>query len=181
MTTKEQIDYLNQSAGKRLALKRCEEAIGILTKLEEQEKMPQEEILRLAKKIRPLVRVGKTTSVFQNQIKPLFWAEAPHIATKSFTFNSGRGIKIATGIHEIARITTYHRYGGFRVFLRPSVDEAIIQCPKELLDKVVGFEFQTDTLKASAVYDRFLDRHVLRTVYYTGELPEDIANLPVEW
>lgn len=154
----------------------------ILARLEEQEKMPKEEILRYAKKIRPLVRGNKGEYLdIEHRNDPLYWANAQNIATKSFTYSQDNAIKVAEGLKEVGRINTYHRYGGFYGILRPSVDEAIVQCPKEWLDKVTAFEVQADSLSFSEVYSTKLDRHVLRTIYYTGLIPEDIVNLPVEW
>lgn len=146
--------------------------------------MSGEEILAYAKKIRPLVRGKKPINSFlspENRINPLYWAKAECIASESFTFSAGEALMPAQGLVEVGRITTWHRYGGHRAFLRPSVDEAIVQCPKEWLDKVIAFEFQTDSLDFEKVYNSALDRHVLTTIYYTGTLPEEIAKLPVKW
>ena len=158
----------------------CDE---IRARLAEQEKMPKKEIMAYAHKIRPLVRGTEKDALLApyNQTKPLYWAKPARISTQSFTFRADSALMRAEGLTEIGRITTYHRYGGFYGCLRPSVDEAIVQCPKEWLDKVCAFEIQTDSLNFNEVYSPALDRHVLRTIYYTGTLPEEIANLPVKW
>lgn len=160
-----------------------EKAIAILTRLDEQEKMAKSTILEYARHIRPLIRGTEERVALAPQYKnkELFWARPTKIATESFTFNHKTGLMKAEGLTEIGRITTYHNYGGYSAFLRPSTHEAIGQCPKEWLDKVVAFEFQTDSDKFEDVYDYMLDRHVLTTIYYTGTLPEEIHNLPVEW
>lgn len=145
--------------------------------------MSQEEILAYARKIRPLVRGTKKDALLRlyNQKKQLYWAKPAKISTESFTFRADSALMKAHGLTEIGRIATYHRYGEYYGFLRPSVDEAIVQCPKEWLDKVCAFEFQIDSNQIADVYNIALDRHVLRTIYYTGTLPEEIAGLPVEW
>ena len=146
-------------------------------------RMPKEEIMAYARKIRPLVRGTLDNAMLmpENQDKPLYWAKPARIRTESFTFRADAALMKAEGLQEIGRIITYHRYGGYRKYLRPSADEAIYQCPKEWLDKVCAFEIQIDSNRMEDIYDSRLDCHVLRTVYYTGTLPEEIANLPVEW
>lgn len=180
MKTKEQIDWIKQRGTKR----QKELLLPTLEKLYTQEEaMSKEEILDYAKKIKPVMRGTKKYVALspEDENKQLFWIPAFPISTQSFSFLSSCPLKPAVGLKEICRITTYHRYGGYRAFLRPSTDEAIIQCPKEILDKVCAFEFQTKTMEYSKIYHAGLDRHILTTVYYEGSLPEDIAAQNVSW
>lgn len=138
--------------------------------------MPKEEILRYAKKIRPLVRGDKGDVLNpKNRNEPLWWAASPHSHIHGFT-EDGTALKKAEGLTEFGRIITEHGIGekySLLEFISPRVDEAIKRCPKQWLDKVTAFEVQ--------VVSEVVNCHVLTTIYYTGEVPEDIANLPVEW
>ena len=180
MKTKEQIDWIKQRGSER----QKELLLPILEKLLQQEEaMTKEEILSYAKKIKPVMRGTAEYVAISPEIekKDIFWIPAFPISTQSFSYSCEAPIKPAVGLKEIGRITTYHRYGGYRAFLRPSTDEAIIQCPKDILDKVCAFEFQTETMEYSKIYHAGLDRHILTTVYYEGTLPEDIAAQDVSW
>ena len=65
--------------------------------------------------------------------------------------------------------------------LKPSVDDAILQCPKNILDKVCAFEFVVSSFNVANTIDPDLEMHRLVTVYYTGKLPDDIAKQKVQW
>ncbi len=180
MKTKEQIDWIKQRGFER----QKELLLPILEKLLQQEEaMTKEEILFYAKKIKPVMRGTEEYVALSPDIekKDIFWIQAFPISTESFSYSCHFPLKPAVGLKEICRITTYHRYGGYRAFLRPSTDEAILQCPKEILDKVCAFEFQTKTMEYSKIYHAGLDRHILTTVYYEGTLPTDIAAQSVSW
>lgn len=181
MNYKEQIAAIK--AQYNMPFERRQKAVEILTRLEEQEQMPQEEIMTYAAKIHPLIRGTKkfVSLSVANRNKPLFWARPAKIHNESFSFSTSLPFMKATGLTEVGRITTYHRYGGHYGCLRPSVDEAIIQCPKKWLDKVCAFEFRMMSDQFNLIYDYMLDRHVLTTVYYAGTLPDEVANLPIEW
>ena len=177
----------------------------IKKQLDAQEKRyTKEEIIALAKRIRPVMRGTKHfvgiypggnevhTTLHKTKAMEhlkemaetggkLFFVEAPYIATHSYTYEEHHPLLEATGLTEVARITTYHRYGGFPCFLRPSIDEAIYQCPEELIDKVTAFEIVANSDRFRDIYNEALDRHVLTTVYYTGEVPEEITNLGLVW
>ncbi len=166
-----------------ISSERRQQAIDVLLRLERQEQMTKEEAFAYAKKIRPLVRGTKKDATLKpnNLTGKLFWANAPYIASESFTSSENNAIRKARGLKEVGRITTYHQYDLSFAHLCPNIFEAITQCPKQWLDKVVAFEFQVDTYDYSHIYDELVDRNVLRTIYYTGTLPEDIANLPLKW
>ena len=66
--------------------------------------------------------------------------------------------------------------------LRLSVDEAIFQCPKDILEQVVAFEFVIpEDLYIWNIYSDVLDRHVLKITYYSGDFPEKFKNRQIEW
>ena len=177
----------------------------ILEKLCTQEnRYTKDEILALAKRIRPVMRgsehfVGIYPSTkelinvldkdvaskhFAEMSKTggkLFFIEAPYVASRSFAFENHRPMVEATKLKEVTRVTTYHRYGGYPGFLRPSIDEAIYQCPPEILDKVTAFEFVAKSERIRDIFDDYLDRHILTTIYYTGEIPQEIANIRLRW
>ncbi len=144
--------------------------------------MSQEEIMAYAKKIKPIARgidINNLDTTSTDDL-PAFWVESKRIHGEGFSFGY-EPIAPASGLKEIARVTTYHSYGGYYGCLRPSVDECIVQCPKDILDKVCAFQVYHPTLLFRECYNTELDRHILTTIYYTGTLPEDIASKPVEW
>ena len=203
MKIKEQVAWIKKLS--RISEPRMSMIIGILENLERQEEaMSQEEILVRAAKIRPLMRgtdeyvgmwpdspeiefiLGQTgyrrhRRALRENSAQLYWAGNVPIHSQSFSYSSHTPQGKAEGLREIGRITTYHRYGGYYGCLRPSTDEAIIQCPKEWLDKVCAFEFIAASDKFNELYDGDLDRHVLTTVYYAGEVPAAIMDQPVSW
>ncbi len=136
-----------------------EEATKVIQLLEELEAkktaMSPSEILEYAKKIKPLRK---------NKHEELFWLQSTAIATTS-CFYINKQIQKAEGLTEVARIKSYHTYGSYYGLLCPSTDEAIWQCPKEILDKVCAFEFYTPSFDLADVYDSNLDRHILTTIY----------------
>lgn len=179
MDYQEQINFLQRN---NLPAEKLNEYVSILTMLKQQEtSMSRKEILAYAKKIKPLMRKKEQEDHPANDGNGcLFWLKSTAIHSESCTYTPVLLHK-AEGLHEIARITTYHRYGGYPMFLRPSADEAIYQCPKEILDKVCAFEFIAASDKIHEVYNLSLDRHILTTVYYTGVLPQEIANEEIRW
>lgn len=181
MSTRDQIEFIKRTTRNEDVKTKL---IAILEKLLKQEdSMTRKEILDYAKKIKPVMRGTAEYVALSPEIEKenLFWIPAYPIHHQSFSYVCHHPLKKAEGLKEIARLTTYHTYGGYHGFLRPSTDEAIIQCPKEILDKVCAFEFQTDTLDIRKIYHAGLDRHILTTIYYEGTLPEDIAAQDVSW
>lgn len=180
MDYSEQISYLKLEDYPQKA-----KHIAILKQLQKQEEdLPQEMVMNYASKIKPVMRGNaRKVSIDPDEYKngTLFWIPSVPIHTQSVTFKTSKPLCQAQGLKEIARIVTYHRYGGYYGFLRPSTDEAIIQCPKEILDKVCAFEFVAETLDFGQIYNHRLDRHVLTTVYYAGTLPDQIATQCVKW
>ena len=148
----------------------------ILVKLEQQERaLTQSQIMQYAQRIRPVMR---GFDLQHPDDDGLYWVEPCKIHSESCFFNR-KEIRKAENLQQLAIVPTYHDYGGYYGFLRPSVDEAIVQCPTEILDKVCAFEF----VKANdaAIFIRKLNKDVLQTVYYGGTLPDDLAAQPLEW
>lgn len=172
------------STNEFLNLDEKEYYLEILNTLQAQEAaMTKEDIMAHAARIRPIMRGNNSDNISSCPCSPdakMFWIKSTLIHNDSCAFNH-TAIKPAVGLKEIGRILSFHRYGSYYGCLTPSADEAIIQCPKEILDKVCAFEFYTPTLDFHKVYDVNLDRHVLTTIYYEGELPEDVKSQPVKW
>lgn len=154
-----------------------ENALRVLNMLEKQEQeMPKEQVMAYASRMWPVIREYDKT----REENVFYWIKPQRIHNESCLFVREKVYR-AEGLQEIARIESYHRYGGCPVFLRPSVDEAILQCPRGLLDQVCAFEFVSKSDEIKKVYDKWLDRHILQTIYYAGKLPEDLAQRPVLW
>ena len=98
----------------------------------------------------------------------------------SYVFGAQKIVK-ADGLNEIARIKTYHRLGIYVSFLCPTVDAIIYQCPKDILDRAVAFEVVCKSHDImNECYDKWLNLHVLETVFYEGEMPEIVANQKID-
>lgn len=182
MNTLEKIQWIKEH---KYAYPNYEELLSILEKLHQQEsRFTKDDLLRLARKIKPVMREDKNKTVGIAPIaqgENLFWIPPYPIHSQSFIGWCSTPIKKAEGLKEIARVTTYHTYGGYHGFLRPSTDEAICQCPEDILERVCAFEFQSSSPYISDIYNNGLDRHVLTTIYYEGQLPADIADQDVSW
>lgn len=179
MKTQDQIRLLKMLHPKEDWLKAVVERLKILQAQEEN--LSKHEVLELAKRIKPVMRGDKNyVAISTNQTIPLYWLDICNIAANSFICNH-TSQKEAIGLQEIARIKTYHRYGNYYGRINPSLEECIRQCPPEIRDKVCAVEIVANPDDIINIYDCRLDRHVLTTVYYTGELPEEIANQKIKW
>ena len=145
--------------------------------------MSDDEILTKAHHIHLVMR-GNGQEVWistKNTDNFLFFVSGDRVSTASSSFQA-RPLIEASNLKPLGSITTYHSYGGYRAFLRPSIDEAIWQCPLEWLDKATAFEFSFQrTDKLLEVYDGDLDLHVLKTTYYQGEIPEIVKKKIYYW
>lgn len=128
--------------------------------------MHREEILRVAKRMKPVV---------SGSDGKLYWIKPVKVGTIAFTWDPKKHME-AEGLVEVARIQTSHSYG-HPSLVKPSMDECIEQCPLELRDRVVAFRTNTGT----AVIDYDKGVHVCETTYYEGTLPEELKEWPVEW
>lgn len=127
-------------------------------------RMTKEEIMERARTLRPVAE-------FKDKGGMRFWLEADRIATISYLCNK-KPLQPTGYLKELGRITTYHRYGHPSLF-KPSVDECVYQCPypEATAFMIVGYgEF----------YSR-LERHTATTVYFSGDIPEEIMNRKIEW
>ncbi|MBR5154212.1 MAG: hypothetical protein IKW58_00620 [Alphaproteobacteria bacterium] len=143
----------------------------------------KEEILKHAHQMHYVARCTQDKMFLINppQNAGLYFMDNTHISTKSCSFDAKPELE-ATGLTKLGTIATYHSYGGHYMFLRPSVDEAIWQCPKEWQDKAVAFEFAIpSSVEVESVYDRNLDLHILNTTFYAGETPRAIKERTYYW
>jgi hypothetical protein len=131
--------------------------------------MTPDEIMEIAKRMCPIMRNSSDGNM-------LYWIEPLEIHGESCTYSPVYIRRVTEPIQFIREIESYHKYGGYYGFIRPSVDEAIYQCPKDILDKVVAFEFVIpEDLSIYNIYVDELDRHKLSIRYYTGfKLPDDL-------
>jgi hypothetical protein len=130
--------------------------------IEKQSRIPKisdEKIAELSGRIRPVVRLARTTvhTSGGNGSTLFVWAELDRNGTLS---PDKRGMLhyikpvdprsiafpwepvsdgVATGIEPVAEITTYHTFG-YQGLFKPSIAEVLAQLPAELPDDIVAFE-----------------------------------------
>lgn len=127
--------------------------------------MTKDQIIERARTLRPVAE-------FRNVGDMIFWVDGNRIHTQSYTWNLKR-LKPTGYLRELGRINTYHRCGHPSLF-KPSVDECVYQCP---YPEATAFRIVPD----SDYYNYDFGRHVATTVYFTGDMPEDIKNREIEW
>lgn len=167
----------------------------IISMLIEAEAMPEEELVRRAKQIKPLVRVddeGRKLDPGENEEYSMLVYVKPTDINQSYLFSfmskehivrdKKRKPLKAENLEEVARFICYHRYGGYYMFLRPGVDEVLQQLPKDVdINEISAFEikFASDDLRE--IYNSTVDRHVSTVVLYkvAGGLPEEVRTQPV--
>ena len=184
MSYETQIRKLQEFTGERTPVEEINKAIEQLKNLAEmRDALSLEKTLAYAKKIRPVVRVKENIIGLCPDMmsSDLYWIEYSKVSISSYIFGAKKLAK-AEGLKEIARIKTYHTLGIYASFLGPTVDEVIYQCPKEILDRAVAFEVvcnSHDVIKDC--YNKWLNLHVLETVFYEGEMPEAVASFEIKW
>ena len=138
-----------------------------LLKLEKS--MSQADIMKHAAHMCPVMRNPEDGNI-------LYWIEPCEIHGQSCTYGAIFIRPVKEHLNFVTEVRTYHKYGGYYGFIRPSMDEAIFQCPKDILDDVVAVEFVIPEDKSIyEIYIDELDRHKLAVRYYTGcELPDDL-------
>ena len=131
--------------------------------------MSQEDIMKHAAHMCPIMRNSSDGNI-------LYWIEPCEIHGESCTYGAKYIRPVKETLNFVTEVKTYHKYGGYYGFIRPSMDEAIYQCPKDILDDVVAVEFVIpENVTLYEVYDSDLDRHHLAVRYYTGcKLPDDL-------
>jgi len=87
--------------------------------------------LRLAKKIKPVVRLGF--------LKGLYYVLPDDITDCGYEKYGTRMCK-ASGLYKIATITTKHRKVGYKGAFEPTVEEVLWQIPSEHIEKTIAFE-----------------------------------------
>lgn len=127
-------------------------------------RMTKEEIINRARTLRP---VGE----LKDEGGKRFWLQADRIATVAYLWNPKP--LCPTGIlKELGSVTTYHRYC-YPLLFKPSVDECIYQCPYP--------EATAFLIVRPFFIDGDLERHVATTIYFSGDIPQEIANRKIKW
>lgn len=126
--------------------------------------MTKEQIVERAKTLRPVKDLKKAGCM-------RFWVDGGRIHTQSYTWSIKR-LKPTGYLRELGRITTFHKCGHPSLF-KPSVDECVYQCP---FPEATAFQ-----VVSGGDYNYDLNRHEAETVYYVGDMPEDIKNREIEW
>ena len=179
-----QIAKLKEFTGEGAPMEEIAVATEQLTKLAQmRDAFSLEKILAYAKKVRPVVRIKENIiGLFPDMSSSdLYWIVYSNVSISSYICGAKKIAK-AEGLKEIARVKTYHTLGVYASFLSPTVDEIIYQCPKEILDKAVAFEVvcnSHDVIKDC--YNKWLNLHVLETIFYEGEMPEVVADFEIKW
>ena len=172
-----------------LMIKISKDSKRILQMLSVSEDMSEEELVSRARKIKPLVRIGKSGKklapgeVDENSklvyVKPnnlygsyLFAFEPDWIVR-----DENQKIIEAIGLKEVGRFICYHRYGGYCMFLRPGVDEVLQQLPEDVdIEQISAFEIVFNSDAMHDIYNNVIDRHVSMVSLYgiDGGLPEKV-------
>ncbi len=164
----------------------------------EAEQMPEDELVRRAKAIKPLVRLDKDGNRrhegdFEESdrlvfVKPCDIRESYLYIFKPrdiVTINPEARGSVPLEVPEVEVVTSficYHNSSGYYQFFCPSVDEVLSQIPPSVdLSQVHGFEIKVDSLNLWDTFDNVLDRHVTTVILYKmkGGLPEEIASQKV--
>lgn len=163
----------------------------------EAEEKPREKILELAKRIKPLVRLQKTsTQGYRVSFEPphpsdILVFPQPISIQESYLFNF-HDIKqavhrnheplLAEGLKEVGSFTCYHHVNSIEQWFRPTVEEVLQQLPSKYENTPIdAFEITVDSMSITDIYDPCLDRHMSEVVLYTLEngLPLQIRQQPV--
>ena len=172
----------------------AEEYERIVPMLIASEEMSTYELVRRAKKIKPLIRLSGKCKIFQHdelvdaKDSRLFFVK-PTDVRQSYFFNfdiktslecGEKGVPLeAKGLKEVGRFICYHRYGGYYGCLRPGVDEVLQQLPEEFdIEKISAFELVFASSDFRDVYNSYVDRHVSTVILYELEdgLPEKVKD-----
>lgn len=161
-------DFMTQAACLYLDKAQAEEKYQIYCRLCQQENnVNKDEVIALAQRIKPVTRDEKGQ---------LQWIEYSNVKN-TFLWNR-IFIAPAPNLVKEAEITTYHSFS-YHGLVKPSALEILCQLPAELKDKITAFETSLPDSNVYAFTDFLLNRHILKTVLYSGELPEAVAGQPV--
>ena len=173
----------------------AEEYERIIPMLVKAEDMSEEELVRRARQIKPLVRVNselRSLDAGEDDESSVLVYVKPSNVHQSYLYsfrpeedivcNDDGKPMIVEGLEEVARFICYHRYGGYHMFLRPGVDEVLQQIPEDIsIDEISAFEIKFASDKVREIYSVAVDRHVSTVILYgiACGLPEVIKKQPV--
>jgi len=157
--------------------------IAIYRHLLEADQMSEEDLIKRAKRIKPLIRLDvngnrRNCGDFEPEDKLVFVKPTDIHQSYLYNFNEesiiteetqlGEIFPLEVGnIDELTRFTCYHRYGGYYGFFRPGADEVLSQIPPSVnWQHVAAFEIKVDSLNLPDMYDGILDRHVTTVILY---------------
>ena len=179
----------------RVMSKIAEEYERIIPMLVKAEDMSEEELVRRARQIKPLVRVNselRSLDAGEDDESSVLVYVKPSNVHQSYLYsfrpeedivcNDDGKPMIVEGLEEVARFICYHRYGGYHMFLRPGVDEVLQQIPEDIsIDEISAFEIKFASDKVCEIYSVAVDRHVSTVILYgiACGLPEVIKKQPV--
>jgi len=126
--------------------------------------MTKGKIIERAKTLRPVENFKQCGDM-------RFWVDGGKIHTQTYIWNLKR-LKPTGYLRELGRIITYHKCASPMLF-KPSVDECVYQCP---YPEATAFR-----ISPYCDYNKELNRHETETIYYTGDIPEEIRNREIEW
>lgn len=173
----------------------AEEYERIIPMLVKAEDMSEEELVRRARQIKPLVRVNselRSLDAGEDDESSVLVYVKPSNVHQSYLYsfrpeedivcNDDGKPMIVEGLEEVARFICYHRYGGYHMFLRPGVDEVLQQIPEDIsIDEISAFEIKFASDKVREIYSVAVDRHVSTVILYgiACGLPEVIKKQSV--
>lgn len=126
--------------------------------------MTKEMIIERAKTLRPLADFRKLGGM-------RYWLDGNKIHSTSYNWDKKR-LKPTGYLRELGRVKTYHT--GTRFFFKPSVEEMVVQCP---YPEATAFMY----VEGTCDYDYEQDIWTAETIYYTGDMPEEIRNMEIKW
>lgn len=167
MNVKQQ-DFMAQATRQNLNKEQAEEKYQIYCRLCQLEKnIDKDEMIALAKRIKPIIR---------DENGYLHWIEYSNIKN-SFLWNR-YFLAPADNLTIVAEMTTYHDFA-YHGLVRPSALEILSQLPDNLKNRVTAYEVILPCSNVYAFTDFLLNRHILKTVFYSGDMPEVVACQPV--
>ena len=169
------------------------DSVRIEAMLKCSEEMPEDKLLEMARRIKPLVRMvdGRKLHVGEKISNSYLVYTQPFDVRDSYYYNfqpkhavcgkDGKPMKVE-GLKEVGRFICYHRYGGYWLFVRPGVDEVLQQLPVEFADRQIdAFEIEFSSDACHDIWNAKIDRHISTVILYALEngLPEEVKNQSV--
>ncbi|MBP3431560.1 MAG: hypothetical protein J6K39_01720 [Clostridia bacterium] len=150
------------------------------------EKMDKVRLLKLAAKIKPVVRFvqnGQNDFAFDDNGE-LYYIQPCNIRTESFLWTDQNPICKAVKLVKLAEVDSLHTYG-YPLLFKPSVEECLKYLPNGITDRVVAFEVKPtyEEVYQAVVKTENGSFHKGKTTFYGLEegakVPEEIDNQPV--